>query len=359
MESKTFLLMAGGTGGHIFPALAVADALRAHGHHVIWLGSEGAMETRIVPRHDILIETLSIKGVRDNGFKRKLALPFTLWRTVRAAKRVIRRHRIDTVIGFGGFVTVPGGIAAKLAGVPIVIHEQNAVAGLSNRLLAKLADQVLYAFPKVFSNDDGLVGNPVRSEIASLADPAERFADRTGRLRLLVTGGSLGADILNRMLPEALALLPEAQRPQVRHQSGRDKLEGLQRHYEEAGVEAECSEFIDDMAAAYSEADLVVCRSGALTVAELAAAGVGALLVPYPYAVDNHQTANARFVASGEAGLLLPQSELTAAKLASVLEGLDRDVCRRWAENARRMAKPDSAGRVAEAALAAVGIGTV
>ncbi|WP_225748126.1 undecaprenyldiphospho-muramoylpentapeptide beta-N-acetylglucosaminyltransferase [Eikenella sp. Marseille-P7795] len=355
MGGKTFLLMAGGTGGHIFPALAVAAALKERGQNVLWLGSEGAMETRIVPQHGIEIETLAIKGVRGNGLKRKLALPFTLWRTVCAAKRIIRQHHVDGVIGFGGFVTVPGGIAAKLCGVPIVIHEQNAVAGLSNRILAKLASRVLYAFPRAFAGEDGLVGNPVRADIAALPAPEERFAEREGSLKLLVTGGSLGADILNRLLPEALALLPEEQRPQVCHQSGRGKLEGLQQRYTEAGVQAECSEFIDDMAAAYGAADLVVCRSGALTIAELAAAGVGALLVPYPYAVDDHQTANARFVAAGGAGVLLPQGELTAQKLASTLAGLNRDTCRQWAEHARQMAKPDSAAKVAEAALAAVG----
>ena len=263
---------------------------------------------------------------------------------------------MDGAIGFGGFVTVPGGVAAKLCGVPLVIHEQNAVAGLSNRILAKLASRVLYAFPKAFDDENGLVGNPVRADIAALPAPEERFAERSGNsLKLLVTGGSLGADILNRLLPEAMALLPAEQRPEVRHQSGRGKLEGLRQRYDEAGVQAECSEFIDDMAAAYGAADLVVCRSGALTIAELAAAGVGALLVPYPYAVDDHQTANARFVAASEAGLLLPQSELTAEKLASVLGGLNRDTCRQWAQNARRMAKPDSAAKVAEAALAAVG----
>lgn len=355
MGVKTFLLMAGGTGGHIFPALAVAAALRERGHKVVWLGSEGAMETRIVPQHGIEIETLAIKGVRGNGLKRKLMLPFTLWHTIRAARRIIRKHQVDGAIGFGGFVTVPGGVAAKLCGVPLVIHEQNAVAGLSNRILDKLASCVLYAFPKAFSDENGLVGNPVRADIVALPAPQERFAARSGSLKLLVTGGSLGADILNRLLPEALALLPAEQRPEVRHQSGRGKLEGLHQRYAEAGVQAECSEFIDDMAAAYGMADLVVCRSGALTIAELAAAGVGALLVPYPYAVDDHQTANACFVAASEAGLLLPQSELTAEKLASVLLGLNRDICRQWAQNARQVAKPDSAAKVAEAALAAVG----
>ena len=206
MGVKTFLLMAGGTGGHIFPALAVAAALRERGHKVVWLGSEGAMETRIVPQHGIEIETLAIKGVRGNGLKRKLMLPFTLWHTIRAARRIIRQHQVDGAIGFGGFVTVPGGVAAKLCGVPLVIHEQNAVAGLSNRILAKLASRVLYAFPKAFGDENGLVGNPVRADIAALLAPEERFAERSGSLKLLVTGGSLGADILNRLLPEALAL---------------------------------------------------------------------------------------------------------------------------------------------------------
>ena len=225
MGVKTFLLMAGGTGGHIFPALAVAVALRERGHKVVWLGSEGAMETRIVPQHGIEIETLAIKGVRGNGLKRKLMLPFTLWHTIRAARCIIRKHQVDGAVGFGGFVTVPGGVAAKLCGVPLVIHEQNAVVGLSNRILAKLASRVLYAFPKAFGDENGLVGNPVRADIAALPAPEERFAERSGSLKLLVTGGSLGADILNRLLPEALALLPAEQRPQVRHQSGRGKLE--------------------------------------------------------------------------------------------------------------------------------------
>ncbi len=355
MSAKTFLLMAGGTGGHIFPALAVAEALQRRGHHVVWLGSDGAMETRIVPQYGIPIETLGIKGVRGNGLKRKLMLPFTLWQTVSAARAILKKHRIDAVIGFGGFVTFPGGMAAKTLGIPLVIHEQNAVAGLSNKMLAPYARRVLYAFPKAFNQADGLVGNPVRADIAALPAPAQRFAGRSGALRVLLTGGSLGADILNRLLPEALALLPEAQRPQVYHQSGRGKLGDLQQRYQDLGVTAECVEFIDDMTAAYREADVVVCRAGALTIAELTAAGVGALLVPYPHAVDDHQTANARFMASAEAALLLPQSELTAEKLASILGNLDRDTCRRWAEHARALANPDSADKVAEAALAVVG----
>lgn len=352
MGGKTFMLMAGGTGGHIFPALAVAEALRTRGHHVIWLGSEGMMETRIVPQHGILLETLAIKGVRGNGLKRKLLLPFTLLKTVYAASKILKKHRVDCVIGFGGFVTFPGGMAAKLAGIPMVIHEQNALAGMANKQLSRWAQRVLYAFPKAFDNADGLVGNPVRADIATLPEPAERFTGREGRLNILVMGGSLGADVLNQTVPKALALLPENERPQIYHQSGRNKLGNLQAEYEKLGVAAECVEFIDDMVSAYHNADLVVCRSGALTIAELTAAGVGALLVPYPHAVDDHQTANARFMVHAEAGLLLPQSQLSAEKLAEVLGGLDRERCLQWAQNARMLALPHSADDVAEIAVA-------
>lgn len=351
MSGKTFMLMAGGTGGHIFPALAVARALQAKGHHVIWLGSEGAMETRIVPQHDILLETLAIKGVRGNGLKRKLLLPFTLWQTVSEAKRIIKKHRVACVIGFGGFVTFPGGLAAKLSGVPIVIHEQNAVAGLANKQLARWADRILYAFPKAFDVPGGLVGNPVRAEIAQLPEPQLRFAGREGRLKILVVGGSLGAQVLNETVPQALAAIRPDERPLVRHQSGRGKLEALEAAYRKVGIEAECSEFIDDMVGAYRDADVVVCRAGALTIAELTAAGVGALLVPYPQAVDDHQTANARFMVQADAGLLLPQSQLSADKLAEVLGGLTRERCLQWAQNARTLAVPDSAEQVAQAAV--------
>ncbi len=350
--SKTFLLMAGGTGGHIFPALAVAQSLKQQGHQVVWLGSKDSMEERLVPQHGITLETIAMKGVRGNGLKRKLMLPFTLWQTVQAAKDIIQRHQIDAVIGFGGFVTFPGGMAAKFLGVPIVIHEQNAVAGLSNKVLAKWAARVLYAFPKAFEQyPDGLVGNPVRAEIAQLPEPKQRFAERSGSLNVLVVGGSLGAQVLNEIVPQALAMLPEAQRPHVTHQSGRNKLDALKQAYAQANVQAQCIEFVDDMVSAYRDADIVICRAGALTIAELTAAGVGALLVPYPHAVDDHQTANARFMVSAQAGLLLPQSELTAAKLAEVLAGLTRETCLQWAEQARTLALPNSADDVARIAI--------
>lgn len=351
---KTFMLMAGGTGGHIFPALAVARALQARGQHVVWLGSAGAMETRIVPQHNIHLETLAIKGVRGNGLKRKLALPLTLFKTIRAALDIIRKQRVDAVIGFGGFVTFPGGVAAKLAGIPLIIHEQNAVAGLTNKVLSRWARRVLYAFPGVFDDADGLVGNPVRADIAALPPPAQRFAERGGALRILVVGGSLGADALNQTVPPALSRLPENQRPQVTHQSGRNKLPALQAAYAARSLPVDCVEFIDDMLSAYRDADVVICRAGALTIAELAAAGVGALLVPFPHAVDDHQTANARFMVKADAGLLLSQAQLSADSLAEVLAGLSRERCLHWAQNARMLAMPDSAGEVAAIAIAAL-----
>ncbi|UOP04857.1 undecaprenyldiphospho-muramoylpentapeptide beta-N-acetylglucosaminyltransferase [Conchiformibius kuhniae] len=356
MNRKNFLLMAGGTGGHIFPALAVAEKLRERGHTVVWLGSRDSMEAQLVPKHGIELETVAMKGVRGNGWQRKLVLPFTLLNTIRAARRILRKHRIDAVVGFGGFVTFPGGVAAKLAGIPLIIHEQNAVAGLSNKKLARHAAAVLSAFPQAFPrHPEGLVGNPVRADIAALPAPAQRFATRTGKLRLCVVGGSLGAQMLNEILPAALAQLPADARPHVLHQAGRGKLPALQAAYAQHGVAAECVEFIDDMTTLYRDADVLVCRAGALTIAELTAAGVGALLVPYPHAVDDHQTANARFMVAAEAGLLLPQAQLTAAALAETLAGLDRATCLRWAENARTLAMPDSAVAVADIAERAAG----
>lgn len=354
MNVKTFMVMAGGTGGHIFPALAVAQELQAQGHRIVWLGSEGAMETRLVPQYNIPLETLSIKGIRGNGIKRKLLLPFTLVKTIAAARRIIRRYNVDAVIGFGGFVTFPGGIAARLCGLPLIVHEQNAIAGLSNKVLSHFASQVMYAFPQVFTNQNGLVGNPVRADIAALTPPAQRFAGRQGVLNILVVGGSLGADILNKVVPQAMALLPESQRPNLLHQSGRNKLIQLQHQYAEYGVKAECVEFITDMVSAYREADLVICRAGALTIAELTTAGLGAILVPYPHAVDDHQTANAQYMVKDGAAVLMPQTSLNAQSLQAVLADLSREQCLQMAEKARALAQPDSAAKVAAAAVASV-----
>lgn len=353
--TKTVLLMAGGTGGHIFPALAVAQALQQRGHKVVWLGSENSMEERLVPQYGIPLETVAMKGLRGNGLKRKLAMPWMVFKAVQAVKRILLEHRIDVVVGFGGFVTFPGGLAAKLGGVPIVVHEQNAVAGMANKQLAKWAAKVLYAFPQAFANADksGLVGNPVRAEIAALPEPATRFAERSGSLKITVVGGSLGAKAFNDMLPQALALLPEQQRPNVTHQTGRGNLESVRAAYAAQGVAAECVEFIHDMTAVYRDSDVLVCRAGALTIAELAAAGTGALMVPFPHAVDDHQTANARYLVAAQAGLLLPQAQLQPEKLADILADLTREQCLTWAENARTLAMPDSADLVAQAVLEA------
>lgn len=355
-EVKNILLMAGGTGGHIFPALAVAQALRARGHQVVWLGSENSMEERLVPQYDIPLETIVMKGLRGNGLKRKLAMPLMLFKAVRAVKAILLRHQIDVVVGFGGFVTFPSGLAAKMMGIPIVVHEQNAVAGMANKQLAKWAARLLYAFPQAFPNADkaGLVGNPVRAEIAALALPEIRFAQRSGSLKVTVVGGSLGAQVFNEMLPQAMALLPENQRPQLIHQTGRGHLETVQQAYAAHHVVVECVEFIHDMTAVYRDSDVLICRAGALTIAELAAAGVGALLIPFPYAVDDHQTANARYLVSAQAGLLLPQTQLNPQKLAEMIAGLTREQCLQWANHARLLAMPDSANAVADAVLAVV-----
>ena len=352
MTPKTILLMAGGTGGHIFPALAVAQSLQKQGHNVVWLGSHDSMEQRLVPQHNIPLELIAMKGVRGKGLLRKLALPFMLFNCVQAAKAIIRKHNISAVIGFGGFVTFPGGLAAKLLGVPIFVHEQNAVAGMANKRLAKWAARVLYAFPQAFPQyPDGLVGNPVRAEIAALPAPESRFANRQGSLKIMIIGGSLGAQVLNEIVPAAFAQLPTEQRPSIVHQSGRGNLDTLKNAYQQAGVEAECIEFVDDMVSVYREADVLICRAGALTIAELTAAGVGALLVPFPHAVDDHQTANARYMVAAEAGLLLPQSQLSVQNLAQIIGGLTREQCLAWAKNARTLAMPHSADKVAQIVL--------
>lgn len=351
MSKQTIMVMAGGTGGHIFPALAVARELQAAGYDVVWLGAEGGMETRIVPPTGIPLETIAIKGVRGNGLKRKLMLPMTLAGNIRAVRRIIKQYNVKAMIGFGGFVTFPGGVAGKLSGVPLTTHEQNAIAGLSNKVLSRYAKRVLYAFPHVFANKDGLVGNPVRADIVAMPMPAERFAQHTGRLRLLVVGGSLGAKVFNDVVPQALALLPEDKRPVITHQSGRNKLLELQQSYAGLGLDAHCVEFIDDMVAAYTEADVIVCRAGALTVAELAAAGLGAVFVPYPHAVDDHQTHNARYLVDADAGVSVPQTTFTASYLADLLQQLDRPSCLQWAQNARHQALPDAAKLTAQAVL--------
>ena len=360
MSNTRILIMAGGTGGHVFPALAVARELKARGAEVSWLGTHRGLEAEVVPAAGLPIDYISIAGLRGKGLTGWLLAPWRLSVALVQALRILGRRRPTAVLGMGGFVTGPGGVAAKLRGCPLIIHEQNAVAGLTNRLLSRIADYVLEAFPSAFSGDKvQQTGNPVRSDIMQLAEPDERFTQRQGRIRLFVLGGSLGAMVFNEILPKALAMLPEAIRPEVRHQCGKRNLEATLRHYEEAAVTAEVMPFIDDMAVQYGWADLVLCRAGALTVSELALAGVPALLVPYPHAVDDHQSANGRFLADAGAARLMPQSTLSAESLGEVLKEYceaperGRERLLEMARRARELAKPEATQRVVEICLAA------
>ncbi|THF61188.1 undecaprenyldiphospho-muramoylpentapeptide beta-N-acetylglucosaminyltransferase [Pseudothauera rhizosphaerae] len=345
---KTLLVMAGGTGGHIFPGIAVAEVLRAKGWRIVWMGNADRMEARIVPARGYETAWVRFGALRGKGLVRKLMLPVNLLSGFWQALGQLRRIRPDVVLGMGGYVTFPGGMMAVLTGRPLVLHEQNSVAGLANRVLAEVADGVLSGFPGVLKKARW-VGNPVREDIAALPPPAERFAGREGPLRVLVVGGSLGASVLNATVPQALARIPADRRPVVTHQAGETQIDALRAAYRDAGVEGELLPFIDDMAARYGAADLVICRAGALTVAELAAAGAASLLVPFPHAVDDHQTSNARFLADHGAAFLLPQPELDADKLAGILAGLTRERLLEMAGKARELAKPQAAQDVAAA----------
>ena len=344
--NRTLMVMAGGTGGHIYPGLAVADALHAQGWNVVWLGAPNSMEAELVPRHGYPVAWVNFSGVRGKGALRLLTLPFTLLRALGQSAAAILRHRPDVVLGMGGYITVPGGLMSAFLRRPLVVHEQNSIAGMSNRMLARLATRVLSGFPSVLKGGEWC-GNPVRADIAALPVPELRYAQRSGRLNVLVVGGSLGAQALNEALPKALAQLPEGERPQVIHQTGKKHFETVQKLYAAAGVVADIRPFLDDMAQQYAQADVVICRAGALTVAELAAAGVASVLVPFPHAVDDHQTHNARFLSERGAAVLLPQTELDAERLAQLLRGLTRGELMKMAAAARALAKPDATAQVA------------
>ena len=343
----TLMVMAGGTGGHIYPGLAVADALRDRGWKVVWMGNPDGMEARIVPASGYEVAWVRFTALRGKGLLRKLLLPLNLLRGFAQALGQIRRVKPDVVLGMGGYVTFPGGMMAALLGKPVVVHEQNSVAGLANRVLAGVADKVVTGFPDVLKKGEW-AGNPVRAEITAVPPPAARFSGRSGPLKVLIVGGSLGAAALNEAMPRALALLPPEERPQVTHQAGSKQIEALKAAYQAAGVSGELLPFIDDMAERYASADLVICRSGALTVAELAAVGVASVLVPFPHAVDDHQTGNARFLADAGAAVLLPQTELTPQRLAALLQEMNRERLLGMAEKARGRARPDATARVAD-----------
>jgi UDP-N-acetylglucosamine--N-acetylmuramyl-(pentapeptide) pyrophosphoryl-undecaprenol N-acetylglucosamine transferase len=348
-HAKTLLVMAGGTGGHIFPALAVAHELREAGWKVVWLGNPDGMEAKLVPQHGFELAPMRFAALRGKGLLRKLLLPLNLARACMQAAKEIRRIQPDVVLGMGGYISFPGGVAAKFLHVPLVIHEQNSIAGLANRALAWLADRVLTGFPDAL-RQGVWVGNPVRADITHAPLPETRYTEREGVLNLLVVGGSLGAQALNEAVPKGLALMPAALRPKVVHQAGEKHLETLQANYAAAGVEAHCVSFIEDMAGAYAWADLVICRSGALTIAELAAVGVPAILVPFPHAVDDHQTGNARFLTLAGGGILLPQGDLTPESV-SLIGNYKRCQLLEMAKKAHALSRPDAAKDVAEVCM--------
>ena len=343
-RDKVALIMAGGTGGHIFPGLAVAEELRARGWRVHWLGAPGSMESRIVPAQGFALETIDFSGVRGKGLTTLALLPLRLLRAFWQAWQVVRRVRPDVVVGLGGYISFPGGMMAVLAGCPLVLHEQNSVAGMANKVLAGVADRVFTAFPGVLPKARKVqwVGNPLRAAFKQVPAPAERFAGRSGPLKVLVVGGSLGAQALNEVVPKALALMPPAQRPIVLHQSGAKQIDALRANYQAAGVQAECVPFIDDMARAYADADLVICRAGATTVTEIAAIGAAALFVPFPHAVDDHQTTNAKFLVDQGAGWLIQQRDLTPQGLADLLQKKERSALVQAAQKAKTMQKTNA-----------------
>ena len=353
MSDGNIMIMAGGTGGHVYPGLAVAAVLAQYNVQVSWLGSANSFESKLIPTQQLNFNAVNVAGLRGKRFMQKLAAPWMLARAVVQAVKIFRRIRPQAAISFGGFAAGPGGIAATLLRVPLYVHEQNRIPGITNRVLAKFARRVLCGFPGSFANNDDYIGNPVRAEIIAIEAPSLRFQDRSGPLRLLCLGGSLGAQALNTLIPKAIALLPEVNRPIVRHQSGAKLFDAACESYRQSGLDPEqVVPFISDMSDAYRWADVVICRAGALTVAELAAAGAAAILVPYPHAVDDHQTANAHFLVDAGAACMVQQNDLDAARLAQLMTlHMDRNLCLARAQAARSLAKTDAAQRCVQIIL--------
>jgi UDP-N-acetylglucosamine--N-acetylmuramyl-(pentapeptide) pyrophosphoryl-undecaprenol N-acetylglucosamine transferase len=346
--SGTLMVMAGGTGGHVYPAMAVADYMKGRGWNVVWLATEGGIENKLIEGKNYSKAMITMHGVRGKGLVGWFMLPIKLVIAFKQSFAAIRQHQPTVVLGMGGFAAFPGGLMAKLLGKPLVIHEQNSIAGLTNKTLSLIANKVLAAFPSAFGNKAELVGNPVRQEITQLPGPEERYSKRRGRLNLLVVGGSLGAAALNEVLPKALAGLPENVRPEVVHQAGEKHITALQANYHMAGVQADIKAFINNMAEMYAWADVVICRAGALTVAELACVGVASVLVPFPHAVDDHQTYNAKYLSDAGAAKLIQQTEFNVQKATEILRNLTREICLEMAIKARKLAKPEAAHAVAK-----------
>lgn len=344
----TLLIMAGGTGGHIMPGLAVAKEMQARGWDVQWMGNPVRMEGRLVPAHGIPLKALEFAGLRGKGAKALIKLPLALSTACAQASRILREVRPDVVLGMGGYVSVPGGLVSRFKKIPLILHEQNAVAGSANKLLARKAAAVFTGFPDVLPGGV-FVGNPVRQEFLQLLHPQERYADHQGPLRILVVGGSLGAQVLNETIPEALALMPEDARPQVTHQAGELHIEFLREHYKRCNVQAECVAFIDDMAAEMARADVIICRAGAMTVAEVAAAGIAAIFVPLPTAIDDHQRHNAQWLTGQNAAITILQKDLTPAALSSRLLALNREELAGLAQKAKSIAKDNATQTIADA----------
>lgn len=347
-KPKTLMVMAGGTGGHVYPAMAVADFLKQQGWHIVWLCTQGGMENRLIENKDYQKAMITMQGVRGKGLKGWLMLPIKLLNAFSQAHFAIKQHQPNVVLGMGGFAAFPGGIVAWLMRKPLVIHEQNSVAGLTNKTLLHIATKTLAAFPAAFGSKAILVGNPVRAEITEIDAPEARLKTNDTPLKLLVVGGSLGAQALNEVIPKALAQITLENRPVVVHQAGEKHIAALQANYQATDVKADAKAFIQDMAAMYAWADIVICRAGALTVAELSAAGVASVLVPFPFAVDDHQTGNAKYLSDAGAAILVPQTEFTVAKVVEILKNLDREKCLNMAKKARILGKPEATVAVAK-----------
>ena len=343
----TIMIMAGGTGGHVYPAMAVADYMKEHGWKIVWLCTEGGMENRLIEGKPYEKAMITIQGVRGKGLVGWLLLPVKLFKASSQSHAAIKQYQPNVVLGMGGFAAFPGGMKAWMMAKPLVIHEQNSIAGLTNKVLAIFATRVLAAFPSAFGNKAELVGNPVRHDITQLPTPEHRYKQRTGKLNLLIVGGSLGAQALNEVLPKALAALPK-ETFNVVHQAGEKHITALQANYQAAGVAADAKAFINNMAEQYAWADVVICRAGALTVAELACVGVASILVPFPHAVDDHQTYNAQYLSDAGAAQLIQQSEFSVQKATEILRSLTRENCMDMAIKAKQLAKPEATATVAK-----------